>query len=89
MIMSKGVRIFRQIWSTHNLHLSRITAYLEVKSFSCYNMVTKYCGKEKKLVLNFSSFQQYFEYTSNFMSKMTYLFVNCVVRLFLSSILQT
>ena len=52
--------------------LSRITAYLEVKSGPCFNtdiyqQATKYCGKEEKLLLrsNFSSFPQYFQYISN------------------------
>ena len=39
----------------------------------------KYCGKEEKLLLrsNFSSFPQYFHYTSNFKSPITYKFVKC------------
>ena len=39
----------------------------------------KYCGKEEKLLLrsNFSSFPQYFQYISNFMSPITYIFVKC------------
>ena len=39
----------------------------------------KYCGKEEKLLLrsNFSSFSQYFQYISNFMSPITYKFVKC------------
>ena len=67
------------------LHLSRINACLEVrKSGSCFNMeilqqVTKYCGKEEKLLLrsNFSSFPQYFQYISSFWSQITYIFVIC------------
>ena len=51
--------------------------------------VTKCCGKEEKLLLrsNFSSFPQYFQYTSNFRSQITYSFVKCgcSVYFFLSS----
>ena len=64
--------------------LSRITAYLEVKIWSLpkhENLITdgKYCRKEEKLLLrsNFSSFQQYFQYISNFKSPITYQFVKC------------
>ena len=64
--------------------LSRITAYLEVKIWSLSkheNLTTgkKYCGKEEKLLLwsNFSSFPQYFQYSSNFKSPVTYIFVKC------------
>ena len=41
--------------------------------------VTKYRGKEEKLLLrsNFSSFPQYFQYISNFKSPITYTFVKC------------
>ena len=39
----------------------------------------KYCWKEEKLFLrsNFSSFPQYFQYTSNFKSPVTHIFVKC------------
>ena len=40
-------------------------------------LVRKYCGKEEKSLLrsNFSSFPQYFQYISNFRSRITYTFV--------------
>ena len=39
----------------------------------------EYCGKEEKLLLrsNFSSFPQYFQYISNFNSRITHIFVEC------------
>ena len=39
----------------------------------------QYCGKEEKLHLrsNFSSFPQYFQYISNFRSRITYSFEKC------------
>ena len=42
-------------------------------------MVTKYCGKEEKLLLmsSFFSFAQYLQYMSNFRSQITYSFVKC------------
>ena len=59
-------------------HCFRITAYLKVKIWSLpkhENLTTgkKYCGKEEKLLLrsNFSSFPQYFQYISYFMSEIT------------------
>ena len=53
-----------------------------VPVFTCKSKnryVTKYCGKEEKLLLksNFSSFPQYFQYVSNFKSQVTYSFVKC------------
>ena len=63
--------------------LSRITANLEVKIWSLPKHETltckKYCGKEETLLLrsNFSSFPQYFQYISNFMSPITHIFVKC------------
>ena len=70
--------------SLSRTHLSRITAYLEVKIWFLpkhENLTTgkKYCGKEEKLLLrsNFSSFPQYFQYISNFMSPITYIIVKC------------
>ena len=64
--------------------LSRITAYLEVKTWSLLKnenliQVTKYCGKEEKLLQrsNFSSFPQYFQHISNFKSPITSTFVKC------------
>ena len=67
--------------------LSRIFAYLEVKTWSLLkyeNQTTgkKYCGKEEKLLLrsSFSLFPQYFQHISNFRSQITYWDV--VVRLF-------
>ena len=64
--------------------LSRITAYLEVKilSLSKHENRTaskKDCGKEEKLLLrsNFSSFPQYFRYSSIFKSPIIYKFVKC------------
>ena len=57
--------------SLSRTRLSRIIAYLEVKSGPCFNteiyqQAIKYCGKEEKLLLrsNFSSFPQYFQYIS-------------------------
>ena len=75
----------KYIWLLLSLpHLSRITAYLEVKLLSLpkhENLTAgeKYCGKEEKLLLrsNFSSFPQYFQYISNFKSPITYIFVKC------------
>ena len=62
----------------YRLRLSRITAYLEEKIPSLFkheNVTTgnKVLWKEKKLLLrsNFSSFPQYFQYISNFRSKIT------------------
>ena len=59
-------------------HLSRITAYLEVKIWSLpkdENLATgnKILWKRS----NFSSFPQYFQYISNFKSRITYTFVKC------------
>ena len=50
----------------------------------------KYCRKQEKLLLrsNFTSFPQYFQYISNFKSPIIYIFVNVVVRIIFSSILQ-
>ena len=68
-------------------------AYLELPLISkwnsgpCFNMaiqeqVTKYCGKEEKLLLrsNFSSFPQYFQYISTFRVKLHIHLLNVVVR---------
>ena len=81
--------------SLSRTRLSRITAYLEVKIWSLpkHEDLTKgekYCGKEEKLLLrsNFSSFPQYFQYISNFMSPFTYIFVNCSYSNYFSSVLQ-
>ena len=57
------------------------------------NQVTKYCGKEEKLLLgsNFSPFPQYFQYIHVFLTKGVKLHShlwNLVVRIVLSSILQ-
>ena len=76
--------------------LSRITAYLEVKIWSLpkhENLTTgkKYCGKEEKLLLrsNFSSFPQYFQYTSNFKNLILHIYLlNMVNRIIFPSILQ-
>ena len=69
--------------------LSRITAYLEVKIWSLpkdENLATgnKILWKRS----NFSSFPQYFQYISNFKSRITYTFVKCGCSIYFSSILQ-
>ena len=68
------------------LHLSRITTYLEVKIWSLIKhenlkQVTKYCGKEEKLLLrcNFSFFPQYFQYIFYFKVKLHIHLLNVVV----------
>ena len=50
--------------------------------------VTRYCGKEEKLLLksNFSSFLQYFKYISNFSIQITYWLVKCGCSIHFSSI---
>ena len=78
--------------SLSRLRLSRITAYLEVKIGSLFKHVnvnisehvSKYCGKEEKLLLRskFSSFAQYFQYASNFRSQITYLFEKCAFSIY-------
>ena len=87
LIYSKYSRL-----SLSQLCLSWKTAYLDVKIWSLFyhgNIVIKYCGKEEKLLLrsNFSSFQQYFQYVSNFGSPIRYSFVKCgcLIYFFLSS----
>ena len=76
--------------SLSRLRLSRITAYFKVKIWSLYfQHVTKYCGKEEKLLLRskFSYFPQHFQYISNLMSQITYSFVKCgcLIYFFLNS----
>ena len=83
--LSQEEELFIYSWlSLSRPRLSQITAYLEVKIWSLpkhENLITdgKYCRKEEKLLLrsNFSSFQQYFQYISNFKSPITYQFVKC------------
>ena len=90
------VQLTKYSWlSLSRPHLSRITAYLEVKILSLpkhENVTTsnKYCGKEEKLLLrsNFSSFPQYFRYISKFKSPITYQFVKCGCSNYFSSILK-
>ena len=80
--------------SLYRLRLSRITAYLEMKSWSLFyhrNLTrgNKKCGKEEKLLLrnNFSSFPQYFQYISKFRTQVTYSFAKCgcLIYFFLNS----
>ena len=74
-------------FSQRNIQLTLVISTLLISkrtSGPCLNMkilqqVTKYCGKEEKLLLrsNFSSFPHYFQYISNFKSQITYTFVKC------------
>ena len=61
-------------------HLSRITAYIEVKFWSLFLLGNLRTGNKilwKRGEINFSSFPHYIIYISNFRSQITYSFVKC------------
>ena len=65
---------------------SRITAFLEVWSLPKQENLTT--GKNIVERGEIAPKAQYFQYISNFKSPITYIFVNVVVRIIFSSILQ-
>ena len=95
----RRVNIFTRPMSMHSLYnrlllswlwLSRITHYLEMKSLvpvltlKSYNRLTKYCGKEEKLLLPFSTIFSIYLYLHE--SKLHIHLWNVVVWFIFSSI---